>query len=242
MTRILLIDDEQPIRTICRSYLSEIDNIVIVGEADNIDDAQLLIKACEPDIILLDIHLGKNNGFDLLSRFTNPAFSIIFITAYEQYALAALKAGALDYLLKPIDENDFKAAIEKAKNAQKTNSENIEIAQSSFYQKKVERITLSAHDGYHIVWVNDIMYCHASGSYTTFHLSNGKKIIISKVIKEYEMILPSFFIRVHQSYLVNMNYVEHFSKDLQLILKNKEEIMVSTRKKEDVLNWIKNTK
>jgi two-component system LytT family response regulator len=239
--RIVLIDDEAAIRTICKSYLQDIENAIIVGEADKVEDAEIIINACNPDLILLDIQLGKKSGFDLLTRFSNPTFKVIFITAYEKYALSAIKAGALDYLLKPISEQEFINAIQKA--MQEVNSNHHwEIAQKAYTEKQIERITLSANDGYHVVWVKDIMYCSSSGNYTTFHLQNGKQIIISKIIKEYEAILPSsFFVRTHQSYLVNMNYVERFTKEQNLILKNQAEIIVSNRKKEEVMNWFKNT-
>ena len=112
--RIVLIDDEAAIRTICKSYLQDIENAIIVGEADKVEDAEIIINACNPDLILLDIQLGKKSGFDLLTRFSNPTFKVIFITAYEKYALSAIKAGALDYLLKPISEQEFINAIQKA--------------------------------------------------------------------------------------------------------------------------------
>jgi two-component system LytT family response regulator len=239
--RIVLIDDEAAIRTICKSYLQDIENTIIVGEADKVEDAEIIINACNPDLILLDIQLGKKTGFDLLTKFPNPTFKVIFITAYEKYAISAIKAGALDYLLKPISEQEFINAIQKVKLDLNSNH-HFEIAQKAYTEKQIERITLSANDGYHVVWVKDIMYCSSSGNYTTFHLQNGKQIIISKIIKEYEAILPSlFFVRTHQSYLVNMNYVERFTKEQNLILKNQAEIIVSNRKKEEVMNWFKNT-
>lgn len=238
--RIVLIDDEAAIRTICKSYLQDIENVVVTGEAENVDDAEIIINACNPDLILLDIQLGKKTGFDLLARFSNPSFKVIFITAYEKYALSAIKAGALDYLLKPISEDEFINAIQKAMHDVSSNH-HWEIAHKALTEKQIERVTLSANDGYHVVWVKDIMYCSSSGNYTTFHLQNGKQIIISKIIKEYEAILPAeFFLRTHQSYLVNMNYVERFTKEQNLILKNQAEIIVSNRKKDEVLNWFKN--
>jgi len=241
LIRIVLIDDEAAIRTICKSYLQDIENTIIVGEAEKVEDAEIIINACSPDLILLDIQLGKKTGFDLLAKFPNPTFKVVFITAYEKYALSAIKAGALDYLLKPISEQEFINAIQKAMQEGNPNS-HWEIAHKAYSEKQIERITLSANDGYHVVWVKDIMYCSSSGNYTTFHLQNGKQIIISKIIKEYETILPSsFFVRTHQSYLVNMNYVERFTKEQNLILKNQAEIIVSNRKKEEVLNWFKNT-
>lgn len=238
--KIVLIDDEIATRIICRSYLQDIENISIVGEASNIDEAKLLIDATQPNLILLDIQLGNKTGFDLLQLFENPTFKVIFITAYEQYALAAIKAGALDYLLKPIVEEDLIAAIKKSNFTNAIQSQAIEVAKHSLENKWVERITLSGNDGLHIVWTKDIVYCSSSGNYTTFHLANNKQIVISKVLKEYDTILASsHFLRVHQSFLVNMNFVERFTKDQNLIMQNGAEIMVASRKKDEVIHWMK---
>lgn len=235
--KIALIDDEIATRVVCRNYLAAQHNVEIVGEASNVADAKVLIEMAQPDLVLLDIHLGTHTGFDLLQHFPNPLFKIIFITAYEKYALTAIKAGALDYLLKPILQQDLVAAIEKAVAA---NTKGIEVGRNSLAQKAVERLALSANDGYHIVWVKDIMYCSASGNYTTFHLANGRQVLISKGLKEYEEILPAeVFLRIHQSYLVNMNYVQKFTKSQSLILQNGAEITVATRKKEEVTQWLK---
>jgi two-component system LytT family response regulator len=238
--RILLVDDEPAIRTVCKMYLENMPNITIVGEAENANDAKILIEACKPNLVLLDIQMGAHSGFDVLAHFPNPNFEVIFITAYEQYALKAIKAGALDYLLKPIVEKDFLDAIQKAIDKPSINFQQIEVAKMAYVNKTIERITLSANDGYHLVWVKDIMYCSANGNYTTFHICNGKQIMVSKIIKEYEVLLyTDAFLRVHQSYLVNMRYVVQFTKDNALILSNNAEIIVSLRKKEDVIQWLK---
>jgi two-component system LytT family response regulator len=217
------------------------ENVEIVGEAESVEQAEDMIRKLNPDLLLLDIQLGKKTGFDLLALFPNPTFEVLFITAYEQFALRAIKAGALDYLLKPLVEADFTQAIAKAltkKNKQNTGQ--FEVAKTSFETKEINRLTLSTNDGHHIVWIKDILYCSSNGNYTTFHLANGKNLMISKLLKEYETLLPSeVFLRVHQSFLVNMNYVEQFTKDNSLILSNNAEIIVSSRKKEEVILWLK---
>lgn len=238
--KIVLIDDEISPRIICRSYLSEMKNIEIVGEASTVEEAIMVINASQPNLILLDIQLGNQTGFDLLNHFDNLYFKVIFITAYEQFALSAIKAGALDYLLKPIDETELINTINKAINSIDITNESIDIAHKNFVQKRTDRITLSANDGYHVVWVKDIIYCSASGNYTTFHLVNNKQIVISKILKEYESMLPAnMFLRVHQSYLVNMNYIEKFTKDQIIVLQNGAEVMVASRKKDEVIQWLK---
>lgn len=239
--RFLLVDDESSIRSICRAYLNEVENAVVVGEAESVGQAFELINAKKPDVVLLDIQLGKQTGFDLLLQFPQRFFHVVFITAYEQFALRAIKAGAMEYLLKPIEEEEFHEMINKLFAARAdAHQAQAEIMVEQYAQKKLDRIALNAQDGYHVIWLKDIIYCSASGNYTTFYLHGGHQIVISKILKEYENILPvEDFVRVHNSSIVNMNYVKKFTKDLDLILFDDTAIGVSVRKKDDVLNWIK---
>ena len=241
LVRFLLVDDENSVRSICKSYLEEVDRAVIVGEACTVDQAYELIRACSPDVVLLDIQLGKQNGFDLLLKFPDRDFKVVFITAYEQFALRAIKAGAMEYLLKPIAEEDFYEMVEKVFATEgHTFSGQAELVADHYNQRKMDRIALNAHDGYHIIWLKDILYCSANGNYTTFYLTDGSQVVISKILKEYENLLPAEnFVRVHNSSIVNMDYVKKFTKDLELILVDDTAIGVSVRKKDEVLNWIK---
>lgn len=240
LLRIVLVDDESAVRSISKNYLQNIKNVLVVGEAETAEEAEEVIKKTQPNLVLLDIHLGNSTGFDLLRKFSQPNFKVIFITAYEKYALNALKAGALDFLLKPIDEDEFVEAIEKAKTSLSYTFPLIEIADSGLKNKEIDRLVINSNEGYQIIWVKDIMYCVSSGNYTTFYLENAKNIVSSKAMKEYENILPDFFIRSHQSYLVNMNFVEKYTKDQILVLKNQTEIMVASRKKDEIIRWFKN--
>lgn len=240
LLRIVLVDDESAVRSISKNYLQNIKNVLVVGEAKTAEEAEEVIKKTQPNLVLLDIHLGNSTGFDLLRKFSQPNFKVIFITAYEKYALNALKAGALDFLLKPIDEDEFVEAIGKAKTSLSYTFPLIEIADSGLKNKEIDRLVINSNEGYQIIWVKDIMYCVSSGNYTTFYLENAKNIVSSKAMKEYENILPDFFIRSHQSYLVNMNFVEKYTKDQILVLKNQTEIMVASRKKDEIIRWFKN--
>ncbi len=241
LLRFLLVDDESSIRSICKSYLNDVEGAVVVGEADSVDQAFTLINACKPDVVLLDIQLGKQTGFDLLLKFSQRDFKVVFITAYEQFALRAIKAGAMEYLLKPIAEDEFHEMIAKIFASESNGfAQQAEIMAEQYNQKKLDRIALNAQDGYHVIWLKDVIYCSASGNYTTFYLDGGAQIVISKILKEYENILPAEdFVRVHNSSIVNMNYVKKFTKDLDLILTDETAIGVSVRKKDDVLSWIK---
>jgi len=241
LLRFLLVDDESSVRSICKSYLEDIEQAVVVGEASTVDQAYELIVACSPDVVLLDIQLGKQTGFDLLLKFPERNFKVVFITAYEQFALRAIKAGAMEYLLKPIGEEEFYEMIEKvfATEGYSFNGQ-AELMADNYHHRKMDRIALNAHDGYHIIWLKDLLYCSASGNYTTFYLIDGTQVVISKILKEYENLLPTeHFVRVHNSSIVNMDYVKKFTKDHELILVDDTAIGVSVRKKDEVLNWIK---
>lgn len=245
--RVLIIDDEEHIRIILKVFLSHRSDIVLIGECENISDAKIMIKNSHPDVILLDIKLGNDTGFDLLSMFPNPTFKVIFITAYEKYAIDALKAGALDYLMKPIDEEELNLALNKL-HQYAINPEQYQVA-TEHWQNKPKRITFNTHEGVHILWMEEIMYCEANGGYTTFYINDGSKLMISKPLKEYESILPATaFLRIHQSYIVNINYATLFKKDnCMILMKNPvngqtKEIPVSTRKREEILNILSQLK
>jgi two-component system LytT family response regulator len=245
--RVLIVDDEESIRIITKTYLAERTDIVLIGECENVPDAKLMLKKNQVDLLLLDIRLGDKTGFDLLADFPDFSFKVIFITAYDQYALKALKVGVLDYLLKPIGEDDFHLAIDKVRQ-KLVSKEQYQVA-AEHLQHKPQRITINTREGLHILWLEEIMYCEADGGYTTFFLNDGSKPIVSKPLKEYEMLLPeTTFLRVHQSFIVNINFVTLFKKEnCSIILKHKltgytKEIPVSTRKREEIINLLSGLK
>ncbi|MEA5402904.1 LytTR family DNA-binding domain-containing protein [Arcicella sp. DC2W] len=245
--RILIVDDEESTRIIAKTYLADRTDTLLLGECENVSDAKAMIKKNQVDILLLDIKLGNETGFDLLAQFPNFSFKVIFITAYDQYVLKALKVGALDYLLKPIGEDDFHLAIDKVREKLVT-IEQYQVA-AEHLQHKPQRITINTREGLHILWLEEIMYCEADGGYTTFFLNDGSKPVVSKPLKEYEILLPeTTFLRVHQSFIVNINFIVLFKKEnCSIILKHKltgstKEIPVSTRKREEVLNLLSDLK
>jgi two-component system, LytTR family, response regulator len=235
--RILIIDDEKAIISICKNYLLERENIVIIGECESVNEAEILINATQPDLILLDINLIGGTGFDLLKRFSNPHFKVIFITVSSDYALNAIKSGAIDYILKPIEEQELLSAVDKVLMfAENTSSVQLQMI-GDYIKGKPDRFVVRTFEAIHIVHFNELIYCQSDKGYTTFFLINGSEILVSKPLKDYESFLPTtIFARVHQSYLVNINFVDKIRKDLMLILKNKKEIPISIRKKEEIFH------
>jgi len=238
--RLILIDDEKSIRTICKSYLEERQDIIIIGECESVNEAEILINSTQPDLILLDINLIGGTGFDLLKRFPKPTFKVIFVTISGDYALNAIKAGAIDYIVKPIDEVELIDAIDKV-STQPENTSSLQLEMlDSFIDGKSERFIVRTFEAIHIINIKELLYCQSDKGYTTFHLVCGTEILVSRPLKDYETLLsPKIFIRVHQSYIVNINFIDQIKKDLMLVLKNKVQIPISIRKKEEVMKHFK---
>jgi two-component system LytT family response regulator len=229
MLRTLVIEDEDLIRKMIVSMVKKIDMITFVGEAASVAEGLVLANTMQPDLILLDIQLKDGTGFNLLEKLTLLP-KVIFITAYNNYAIQAIKVGALDYILKPIDEEELVLAIEKItkKNQLKEQFTHTNTA----LKGKLDKLFLKTQEGLHILNLSDIMYCLGEGSYTEFHTKDGSKITISKPLKEYETLLPDDrFARCHQSYIVNLNEISRIDKSDFIIMKDGTKIPLSTRKR-----------
>ncbi len=234
MLKTLIVEDELYIRKGLISMIESLNKeIDIIGECESVKDAVTVTNACKPDLILLDINLVDGNAFDFLDQTTEHSFRVIFITAYEQYALQALKNGAVDYILKPVDVEELEAAIDKAHLENTTQKEHLEIVKNQLIHKQKDRLVLRLQEGYQVIDFETLVYCKSDKGYTTFYLSDGKSYMASKPIKEFEGQLPvKKFIRTHQSFIVNMDYVDKYDKNGYIFLKTGDTIPVSTRKKD----------
>jgi len=248
--RAVLIDDEVLMRRSIEKMLHEhCPEIKLVDQADSVRSGVAAVKKHHPDLVLLDIKMDDGTGFDLLKQLEPVDFKIIFITAYDEYAIRAIKFSALDYLLKPVDPEELHRAVTKAEklvvkelNAQlSVLSENMQQGNAS-----MKKIILKTYDAVHLVRVKDIVYCESDENYTTFHLADSSRIITSRTLKEYEEILgDTGFFRAHKSYLVNLSCITRFEKAEggSLVLNNVIRVPVSSRKREfllELLNRISN--
>lgn len=246
----LIIDDEQNnidnLKLLLNQYCP---NISIINHAKNAFEAEKIINLKKPEIIFLDIQMPEKNGFQLLQSLPNHNFEIIFVTAFDQYGIKAIKFSAIDYLLKPIDIEELKAAVQKAivriqEKKQNQHLDNlIQILQNK-QEKEHHRIGLSTSKETRFVKTGEIIRCEASNNYTTFYLEEGEKIITSRPISEYEGLLNTYgFIRCHQSHLLNKKFIKSISKQDggYLILFDNSTIPISRTKKELVKNAMTNS-
>jgi two-component system LytT family response regulator len=243
----LIVDDEErgiiALQQLIERYCKEVK---VEGIATNIADAETLVKSKTPDVVFLDIEMPGGTGFHLLERFEEIKFEIIFVTAYQEYAVKAIKCSALDYLLKPVKIGELQSAVDRVR---KRLSEGINEAGKYHFFKTIinqpnpfKKIILSTLEGYYPVGFEDIIYCKADDSYTHFYLSGNKRYVVSKHLKEFDDMLTSYhFYRIHKSYLVNLNHIERISKadGFSVVMSNGDDLPVSFRKKDEFISIIK---
>ncbi|RZM14593.1 MAG: response regulator [Pedobacter sp.] len=193
MLTIAIIEDEVAIRKEITWLLERAPDVKIVGYSTNVKDAIKLIDLQKPDIIFMDIQLIDGTAFDILNGLKDIPENIIFITAYNQFAIKAIKFGALDYLLKPVDADELSDALERYRKKRDKNrywNERLAIAQQSIIEENLpQNIVLHTISQTHIILVKDIIYCKGDGPYTFFYLENGKNLLVSKPLKHYQEIL-----------------------------------------------------
>lgn len=239
--KTLIIDDEVRSRSVLRTMISKhCSNIDVCGEASTIDDALQLITQQRPDLVLLDIELGLGTGFDLLGQIPDIQFKTIFITAYDHFAIKAIKWSAQDYLLKPVDPVELTTAINRVL-ATCTASHVIEEPKNELQEFNGKRIGLPTMDGLSFVDIDDIVHCEAKGAYTAFSFLSKKKIMVSKPLQVYEDMLNSQgFYRVHNSFLINLAHIKEYIKGRggSVVMADGATITVATRKRDSFLKHL----
>ena len=240
MIRTLIVDDEENNRQRLQMVIREhFPNIAVIGEADGVATALTAIENLKPELVLLDIKMADGTAFDLLQQINPVFFKIIFVTAYEEYALKAFKFSALDYLLKPVTVDDLRDAFMKAENQILTDlKQQLSILHSNMQSTKNKTLVLRTSEKIYLVETKDIIRCESDRNYTFFYVSDRRKYLVSQPMKEYEDILEEFgFLRIHKSHMVNISYIESFDKGEggSIILKDRTELPVARRKKLELL-------
>jgi two-component system LytT family response regulator len=236
--KALIVEDKAYIRKGLINLLQTVEtDIQVIGECGSVKEATVVANACKPQLVFLDINLTDGTGFDFLVQTEHLDFKTIFITAYEEYALKALKTGAVDYLLKPVDFEELQLALKKVKALPIAEQKRqINTARKVWYQDEAT-LVLSLSDSFQVINLQELLYCESDRGYTTFYLANNKKYIASKPLKEYEEKLENKnFTRPHQSFMVNLKFIDKYDKSGIIYLKNGQKIPVSSRKKEAFIN------
>jgi len=239
----IIVEDEETSREILRNYLKKYcPNVSVIGEASNVDEALLLIRNNELDLVFLDVEMPFGNAFDLLEKVGDRDFETVFVTAYNHYAIDALNAHASYYLMKPISIDELIKAVDyvaEIKTKEDALQDQVLVPKTSNVNGK---ITIPQLDGFEVLETANILYCKADDNYTEIYLNNNKKKLVSKTLKYFEEALTnSGFARVHKSYLVNVNEVVKYVKGKggSVVLSNGKEVMVSASKKSDLLSYFK---
>ncbi len=248
MLQALIVDDEQHcidrLKLLFENHKHNIGNYKI---CHSVSQAKSILENYNIDVLFLDVQLQNEMGFDLLKQLNTINFEIIFTTAYDSYAVEAFKFSALDYLLKPIDNDDLTLAMDKLKERKTLLNSAKKVASLLHNLNKNNDnkvINLSNSEGLHIIKVKEIIRCQADGNYTHLYLQNDKRITVSKTLKYFENLLKSYlFFRIHQSHLINLLYLNQFNQKKRVVkLNDGSEIEVSIRKKEPLLRILNDMK
>ena len=247
MIRCVIVEDEEMARNVLKSLLAQYcQDVMVCAEADDIVSGKNMIETFRPDLVFLDIEMPGGSGFKLLTSMENIDFEVVFVTAYEQFAIKAIRHDALDYILKPIDPKELVAAVEKVKEAKykktlKKQYDNL-LKNLDPEQLVVRKISISTTDKIHLIDVDDIIRCESDNYYTIIYFKDGTNLLVSKTLKEMEQKLEEYdFVRTHKSHLVNMRCIMNFIKDeMMVLLTDGVKVPVSKRKKEKILEVINN--
>ncbi|MCK9219883.1 MAG: LytTR family DNA-binding domain-containing protein [Bacteroidales bacterium] len=243
-TKIVLIDDDKTVILSLSTLLAtQFHNMEVVGVAHGVREGIQLIDSTTPDLVFLDINMPDGEGFEVIERVTYKNFQVIFITAFDKYAVRAFEFSALHYLIKPVTLEMLESAINRYKDVKVDEIDNrLNVLRDSLKSKN-EKIIIPSTDGLNIVKLSDIIRLEASDVYTLFFMANGQRFVASKPLNNYERILEDLpFSRVHSKHLINLMYIKRYIKGKggSVILEDNTEVEVSVRKKADFIEKLKN--
>lgn len=244
--RVLILEDEKHQQERLSELLRKFPDFQIKGIAPDIEEAKTLLEEHEPDLMFLDVMVPPHTSFDFLSRLPSIEFEIIFTTTFEMYAIQAFKLSAIDYLLKPVDETELAAALEKFKQKRfsRDSSHHVSTLLSNLRESKPDhtKVALPTLTGFIFAEIKNIIRCESDNTYTTFYLAGEKPIIVCKTLKECEHMLADYrFFRVHNSHLINLAYIFEYTKGEGGTVKMTDgtRIEVSRRRKDEFLRQLK---
>ncbi len=243
MISYAIIEDDKNTVSMLESIISEnFSSLSNLGNASSIKEGIDLIQTTNPDFIFLDVNLEDGKSFEILEKLPNPTFKIIFITSYSKYAIEAFKFSALDFVLKPFTPSEITNAINKVIEQQNHEDYNQKITTFFHnYTSSQKKIVLSNVDSIHLVLIENILYAKSDNSYTTFYITDGREILVSKSLKSFDdKLSPYFFFRIHQKYLINLHQIKKYDKrNDKIVLLNDVSLPVSQGKKRQLLQVLK---
>lgn len=245
--KAIIVDDESPSRRVLEGYLNEYcSQVKVIAAVGSVSEAVEAIKNLQPNLVFLDIEMPGEDGFQLLNYFDDPDFMIVFVTAYQEYAIKAFRSSAVDYLLKPIEIADLIQSVNKAQRLHELRSnytQQINALRSNLNQEQItHRLALPVSDGYVFISIEDVICLAANGSYTHVYLQNKKPLLISKKLYQLsDMITHPDMFKPHRSYIINLHHVEQYTRrDGGFIIMNNElEIPLSAKRKDEFMEAIK---
>jgi len=240
---VLIDDDESNLSSLSEKIANHCRQVQIIARCDNPEDGIRTIDELKPDLVFLDIEMPRVNGFMLLQQLTFKDFELIFVTAYDHYAIKAIRSCALDYLVKPVDVEELKAAVAKAAGMRNKNSaaSQLDLLIEHLQKKQPKLLTIPTSDGLQFINIEDIIYLEANDNYSNIYLSTNQKFLVSRTLKDFEELLPSdIFIRIHHSSIVNKFFVDKYIRGDggQVVMRNGNVLDVSKRKKSEFLHAI----
>jgi len=246
MKKVLIIDDENKTKEfIKRLLISFGHNFDIYTDGSNVESGISAINKIKPDLVFLDIQMPDGNGFDVLKGVKYKEFEIVFITAYQEYAIQAIKFSALAYILKPIDIEELEDAVDKALTTlkKKKNEVQFNALANNIDRGEKKKLVLKTQESVYVLELKEIIRCEADKNYTSFYLESGKRILVSKTLKEYDLLLSGHsFFRVQQSHLVNLDHINRYDKadGGAVIMKDGSSVPLSPAKKEQFFQILEN--
>ena len=239
---VVIIDDEAAMRENLRTLLAMYaDEISVIGEADGVEKGLALLRSTNPEVVFLDIEMKDGSGFDLLSRFGEADFKVVFVTGHNQYAIRAFKYSAIDYLIKPVDPIELKESIQKIKREARDTQHIANLIDNQGRSFQDQKIVLKDADVVYLVPVKEIIRCQSDSNYTVFFLNDGRRLMTSKTLKEYDKLFEGQpFFRIHQSHLINLHFFDRYHKREGgvVYMKDGTKLPVASRKKEDFIAYL----
>jgi two-component system, LytTR family, response regulator len=243
--KAILVDDELPsLQNLEQKLIEFCPDIHIIASAQKPEDAIQLIEQMHPDVVFLDIEMPRMNGFKMLEEIKEKDFDIVFTTAYNHYAIDAVRISAFDYLVKPIAIKDLQDSVARLLKAQsKQTPEKLDVLRQNLSDSRSQsdKITISTNEGVEFFEINQIIRIESSSNYSKIFFKDGKNMLVTKLLKDFEeILLPYRFFRIHNSHLINLSYIKKYIRGDggQVVMQNNEVIDVSRRKKEEFLKLI----